>query len=154
MVGGRTPYTIWSLWKRPSHWPRPMIPAPTPVASKEPEKGKNYFGLYLLVGRRTPYTILVYGTDFQLLHCTKSSRDPGSADMTDGLSGLNSGAHDPNLTPTVHCSREQKCSSRQHKPWETSGSVKRLIDRNGPACCTGSSAGLPRTAFDRNRHVA
>jgi putative ABC transport system substrate-binding protein len=37
----------------------------------------------------------VYGTDFQLLHCTKSRRDPGTADMTDGLSGLNSGAHDP-----------------------------------------------------------
>src|SRR6516164_2895295 len=28
-----------------------------PVASKEPEKGKNYFGLYLLVGGRKPYTI-------------------------------------------------------------------------------------------------
>jgi hypothetical protein len=27
-------------------------PAPTPVASKEPEKGKGYFGLYLLVGGR------------------------------------------------------------------------------------------------------
>ena len=27
------------------------------------------------------------GTDFQLLHCTKSRRDPGTADMTDGLSG-------------------------------------------------------------------
>jgi hypothetical protein len=26
----------------------------------------------------------VYGTDFQLLHCTKSRRDPGTADMTDG----------------------------------------------------------------------
>jgi hypothetical protein len=36
-----------------------------------------------------------FGTDFQLLHCTKSRRDPGTADMTDGLSGLNSGAHDP-----------------------------------------------------------
>src|SRR6516225_4753990 len=32
-------------------------PAPAPVASKEPEKGKNYFGLYLLVGGRKPYTI-------------------------------------------------------------------------------------------------
>jgi hypothetical protein len=42
----------------------------------------------------------VYGTDFQLLHCTKSRRDPGTADMTDGLSGLNSGAHDPELTHT------------------------------------------------------
>jgi hypothetical protein len=40
----------------------------------------------------------VYGTDFQLLHCTKSRRDPGTADMTNGLSGLNSGAHDPNRT--------------------------------------------------------
>jgi hypothetical protein len=39
----------------------------------------------------------VYGTDFQLLHCTKSRRDPGTADMTDGLSGVNSGAHDPSL---------------------------------------------------------
>jgi hypothetical protein len=39
----------------------------------------------------------VYGTDFQLLHCTKSRRDPGTADMTDGLSRLNSGAHDPSL---------------------------------------------------------
>ena len=29
-------------------------PAPAPVASKEPEKGKNYFGLYLLVGGRQP----------------------------------------------------------------------------------------------------
>jgi putative ABC transport system substrate-binding protein len=29
------------------------------------------------------------------LHCTKSRRDPGTADMTDGLSGVNSGAHDP-----------------------------------------------------------
>jgi hypothetical protein len=38
------------------------------------------------------------GTDFQLLHCAKSRRDPGTADMTDGLSGLNSGAHDPSLT--------------------------------------------------------
>src|SRR5215831_4569630 len=36
----------------------------------------------------------VYGTDFQLLHCTKSRRDPETADMTDGLSGLNWGAHD------------------------------------------------------------
>src|SRR6516225_8970731 len=33
----------------------------------------------------------VYGTDFQLLQCTKSRRDPGTADMSDGLSGLNSG---------------------------------------------------------------
>ena len=32
-------------------------PAPTPVASKEPEKGKNYFGLYLLVGGLKPYTM-------------------------------------------------------------------------------------------------
>jgi hypothetical protein len=31
--------------------------APAPVASKEPEKGKNYFGLYLLVGGLKPYTI-------------------------------------------------------------------------------------------------
>jgi hypothetical protein len=37
------------------------------------------------------------GTDFQLLHCTKSRCDPGTADMTDGLSGLNWGAHDPSL---------------------------------------------------------
>jgi hypothetical protein len=37
----------------------------------------------------------VIGTDFQLLHCTKSRRDPGTADMTDGLSDLNSGTHDP-----------------------------------------------------------
>ena len=29
-------------------------PAPAPVASKEPEKGKNYFGLYLPVGGRKP----------------------------------------------------------------------------------------------------
>ena len=29
-------------------------PAPAPVASKEPEKGKRYFGLYLLVGGRKP----------------------------------------------------------------------------------------------------
>ena len=40
----------------------------------------------------------VYGTDFQLLHRTKSRRDPGTADMTDGLSGLNWGAHDPTRT--------------------------------------------------------
>ena len=33
-------------------------PAPAPVASKEPEKGKNYFGLYLLlVGDLEPYPI-------------------------------------------------------------------------------------------------
>ena len=29
-------------------------PAPAPIASKEPEKGKRYFGLYLLVGGRKP----------------------------------------------------------------------------------------------------
>jgi hypothetical protein len=40
----------------------------------------------------------VYGTDFQLLHCTNSRRDLGTADMTDSQSGLNSGAHDPSLT--------------------------------------------------------
>ena len=33
---------------------RKLDPAPAPVASKEPEKGKNYFGLYLLVGGRQP----------------------------------------------------------------------------------------------------
>jgi hypothetical protein len=46
-----------------------------------------------------------YGTDFQLLHRTKSRRDPGTADMTDGLSGLNSGAHDPVRTsgPASSC---------------------------------------------------
>jgi hypothetical protein len=30
-------------------------PAPAPIASKEPEKGKRYFGLYLLVGGLKPY---------------------------------------------------------------------------------------------------
>ena len=31
---------------------RDCDPAPAPIASKEPEKGKRYFGLYLLVGGR------------------------------------------------------------------------------------------------------
>ena len=30
-------------------------PAPAPIASKEPEKGKRYFGLYLLMGGLNPY---------------------------------------------------------------------------------------------------
>ena len=30
-------------------------PAPAPIASKEPERGKNYFGLYLLAGGLKPY---------------------------------------------------------------------------------------------------
>ena len=30
-------------------------PAPAPIASKEPEKGERYFGLYLLVGGLKPY---------------------------------------------------------------------------------------------------
>jgi hypothetical protein len=49
----------------------------------------------------------VYGTDFQLLHCTKSRRDPGTLDMTDGLSGLNSGAHDPQRS----CGLKKRCSA-------------------------------------------
>ena len=40
-------------------WRRFLVESCTsaPVAAKEPEKGKNYFGLYLLVGGLKPYTI-------------------------------------------------------------------------------------------------
>ena len=53
------------------------------------------------------------GADFQLLHCTKSRRDPGTADMTDGLSGLNSGAHDPisAINPSAEGAETPQCSS-------------------------------------------
>jgi hypothetical protein len=44
-------------------------PAPAPIASKEPEKGKRYFGLYLLVGGRKPYTI------WNPIYCKDSWRD-------------------------------------------------------------------------------
>jgi len=56
----------------------------------------------------------VPGTDFQLLHCTKSRRDPGTADMSDGLSGLNSGAHDPisAINPSAEGAEIPQCSSR------------------------------------------
>src|SRR6516225_890888 len=49
-------------------WTR-LIPAPAPIASKEPEKGKRYFGLYLLVGGRKPYTI------WNPIYCKDSWRD-------------------------------------------------------------------------------
>jgi hypothetical protein len=77
------------------------------------------------------------GTDFQLLHCTKSRRDPGTADMTDGLSGLNSGAHDPMRAsgdaggtlvkiaaqPTLATSHGRRGGSRppwRSRPWSSS----------------------------------
>ena len=44
-------------------------PAPAPVASK---KGKRYFGLYLLVGGRKPYTI------WNPIYCKDSWRDSAS----------------------------------------------------------------------------
>jgi hypothetical protein len=44
-------------------------PAPAPVASKEPEKGKRYFGLYLLVGGLKPYAI------WNPIYCKDSWRD-------------------------------------------------------------------------------
>src|SRR5215471_15319230 len=44
-------------------------PAPAPIASKEPEKEKRYFGLYLLVGGRKPYTI------WNPIYCKDSWRD-------------------------------------------------------------------------------
>ena len=68
----------------------------------------------------------VYGTDFQLLHCKKSRRDPGTADMTDGLSGLNSEAHDPSLAinPAAEGAESPQRSirgklrlSRGHRGW-------------------------------------
>ena len=58
----------------------------------------------------------VYGTDSQLVHSTKSRRDPGTADMTDGLSGLNSGAHDPVRT-SRHGSSCMVRSIQPHRGW-------------------------------------
>ena len=60
----------------------------------------------------------VYGTDFQLLHCTKYRRDPGTADMADGLSGLNSGAHDPisAINPSAEGAEIPQCSSLSAAP--------------------------------------
>ena len=49
-------------------------PAPAPVASKEPEKGKNYFGLYLLVGGRQP--IYDMESDIETTIASAKTHDP------------------------------------------------------------------------------
>jgi hypothetical protein len=58
-------------------------PAPAPIASKEPEKGKRYFGLYLLVGGRKPYTI------WNPIYCKDSWRDSHYLSLSLYLSPLN-----------------------------------------------------------------
>ena len=55
-------------------------PAPAPVASK---KGKRYFGLYLLVGGRKPYTI------WNPIYCKDSWRDSHYLSLSLYLSPLN-----------------------------------------------------------------
>ena len=62
-------------------------PAPAPVASKEPEKGKNYFGLYLLVGGLKPYTI---ESDMETTIALAKTHDPlpqaaSSGDLAQGF---------------------------------------------------------------------
>jgi putative ABC transport system substrate-binding protein len=44
----------------------------------------------MVVNRKTATALGLAIPDFQLLHRTKPRRDPGTADMSDGLSGLNS----------------------------------------------------------------
>ena len=57
-------------------------PPPTPVASKEPEKGKNYFGLYLLVGGLKPYTM---ESDIETtIPLAKTGTWPKASDEADG----------------------------------------------------------------------
>jgi hypothetical protein len=57
-------------------------PALAPVASKEPEKGKNYFGLYLLVGGRKPAATIIVAAA-PLMGCEIAAFAPKADESSD-----------------------------------------------------------------------